>query len=278
MKIKQFFSYIKGKKNKGINDKYVLRLSEKYFKNNYFKELFKKDDKAILKNKKFNETVKRIRKELYKVYGVFQIKKQWKKDELIKGLEKVTNFNQIKNISLEILKLHTSSRERINDYNIIYSRIFKITKKPNIILDLACGLNPCSIVFIKPNINYFAYDISIGDVNFLNKYFEIIRRLGLNGRAFVSDITKNHKFKNANVCFLFKFLDLTKNRINFFKNLIENLNCDYLVVSFSKKTISLKNMKIVKRTWFVDLLRRLNLQFHELDFENEVFYVIRLNY
>ena len=271
-KNKELISFIKGKKNKGISDEYVLNILNKYSKD--FEELLSKNLEILMKNKVFKELVREIRTELYKVYGVFQVKRQGKKTDLIVKLENAKNLNEIKDISKELLKLHTSSRERLNEYDAIYSEIFKITK-PKIIIDLASGLNPCSLILNNFKGECYAYDISESDVNLLNKYFKIAKKYGINGRAYEVNLD-SFKFHKGDVCFLFKFLDLAENRKEFFVNLIKSLDCNYLVVSFSKKTISMKNMRNVKRKWFINLLSKLNLKYEVLDFENEIFYLIKL--
>ncbi len=275
-KLQKIISKIKGKKNLGIDDKYVIEILNKYLKNPKIKEIFKKDEKLIFRNKKFKLLVKKIRTDLYKVHGLYQVKNQFKKQELLNNLKKANNIGEIKKISKEILKQHTSSRERLDDYKKIYSEILKITK-PKIIIDLASGLNPCSIVLSNFKGNYYAYEISKDNVQFLNKYFKIIKNYRINGKAYTKDITKNFDFEKADVCFLFKFLDLLeKKRKPFLINLIKNLKCRYLVISFSKKTISLKNMKNIERSWFLKIIKDLNLQYRQLDFENELFYIIKL--
>ncbi len=265
---------IKGKKNFGIDDSYVSTILSKYLKNDYFNGLFKKDLDLIIKNKKFKQLTKEIRKQLYKNYGVFQIKKQSKKNKLLVELQKTENLDAIKKLSKEILKLHTSSRERLENYSKVYNLIFNITGKPKSILDLACGLNPCSIILSQFKGNYFAYDISKSDVDFLNNYFKEVSKFGIFGKARVRNIVDYFNYEKADVCFLFKFLDLANKRIIFFNNLIDNINCKYLVVSFSKKTISLKNMRNIERKWFVNLLGKINLNYERLDTENEIFYII----
>jgi len=274
-KIKKLISQIKGKKNIGVNDDYVFDLLSNFLKQNKFKELFEKDLKFIFRNKEFRKITKEIREELHRVYGVYQVKKQWKKEELLKNL-KNKDFEEIKYISREILKLHSSSRERLKDYEDVYEKIFNITGKPEIIIDLASGLNPCSLILINFKGKCFAYDVSESDVNFLNEYFKIIKKYSLDGKAIVKDIRKDFNFENGDIYFLFKFLDLINDKKNFFIKLISNLKCKYLVISFPKKTISLKNMKNVKRKWFIKLLEKNNLYYSLIDSQNELFYIIKL--
>lgn len=275
-KSQKLIERIKGKKNKGVNNKYVLRLTEEYFDNDYFKDLFKKDIKLILKNKKFNETVKKIRKELYKVYGVFQVKRQNKKNILLDKLKNTKNLNEVKEISKEILKLHSSTRERLNEYEKIYSSIFKITGKPKSIIDLGCGLNPVFSILMDFKGNYFGYDISSNDADFLNDYFKSVKGYGINGKAFATDIKKINKYPKSDVYFLLKTIDLFgRNKKKIFNDIINKANAKFIVVSFSKKTISMKDMKNFRRKWFDDILNKLKLEYELLDFENEYFYVIK---
>jgi 16S rRNA (guanine(1405)-N(7))-methyltransferase len=243
-KLNKIFSYVKGKKNSGISDDLLPR----YFDNNYFKDLFKKDLKIILKNRKFKDKIKEVRKELYKIHGVFQVKRQNQKNILLGRLKDAKDLNEIKEISKEILKLHSSTRERLNVYEKVYSSIFKIIGKPESIMDLGCGLNPVFFILIDFKGTCIGYDISSNDVTFLNNYFKGVKRYGVNGKAFVKDVKKFYNYPKSDVCLLLKTLDLFgSNKLKFFNNLIKNINTKYLVVSFSKKTISLKNMNNFRR-------------------------------
>ena len=274
-KIKKIISQIKGKKNIGINDNYIFKILAKFSEQNKFNDLFEKDLKFIFKNKEFRKITKEIRQELHRVYGVFQVKKQWKKEELLNNL-KNKKLEEVKYFSREILKLHSSSRERLNDYEEIYYKIFNITGKPQVIIDLASGLNPCSLILINFKGKCFTYEISENDVDFLNKYFKIVKKYGFDGRALIKNIKEDFNFENGDVCFLFKFFDLVENRQDFLNKLISHLNCKYLVISFSKKTISLKDMNKVERKWFIRLLEKNNLDYNLIDSQNELFYVIKL--
>lgn len=264
---------IKGKKNQGISNEFVFKILENYLQNDFYKQLFQKDEKLILRNKHFKKLVKEIRKDLYKSYGIYQSNKINRMPKLLENLKSTSNLNGIKEISKDILKLHTSSRERLDEYDILYSEIFKL--KPKIIIDLACGLNPCSLILANFKGKCFAYDIG-KEIEYLNLYFNIISKHGISGEAFLQNINLDFKFKKGDMCFLFKYLDLVKDRVNFLNNLINNLDCKYLIASFSKKTISLKNMNNPERKWFVNFLRKKCLNYKILDFENEVFYIIKL--
>ena len=125
-KIKNSISFIKGKKNQGISDEFVFQILNRYLQDKFFKELFEKEEKLILKNKHFKNLVKEIRKELYGFYGLYQSKKGNKKLSLLEDLKSALNLTKVKEISRNILKLHTSSRERLNDYENLYSEILKL--------------------------------------------------------------------------------------------------------------------------------------------------------
>jgi len=50
--------------------------------------------------------------------------------------------------------------------------------------------------------------------------------------------------------------------------------CKFVVVSFSKLTVSGKFMNFPYRGWIERMLERINFNFKILDFPNEVFYVV----
>ncbi len=87
--------------------------------------------------------------------------------------------------------------------------------------------------------------------------------------------TSFRKLPKADVCFMFKFLDpLEEKGHKLSEEIIKSLDCKYIVVSFSTKTISGRNMRYPYRGWIEKMLNRINIKFDRFNLENEVFYII----
>ena len=63
----------------------------------------------------------------------------------------------------------------------------------------------------EPLAKYFAYDIDDEDINFLNDYFDIMKKHGLKGKAAILNLknkSKVSKLPNSDIIFLFKVIDI----------------------------------------------------------------------
>lgn len=293
------------RKYKAVSKEIILTEIERYFKKNPEHERYK--DKKILSE---------IKSELHKIYGSFQKVSRRKRGEYFEELHRSVspklqnagrkvnpeNLSAIK----KILLTNKSAKERIEYYEDIYKKIFEITGEPKTIVDLGCGLNPFSFIFMnlghrsvsypqgtrtssRPKlrnagrkVNYYAYDIDDEDISFINEYFYLMKKK-ISGKAEILNLSSANekeiqKIPEADVCFMFKLADvLDRENHKQSEKIIKNLNSDYIVVSFSKKTLAGNKMNFPYRGWIEKMLERIGLEFNKIDFENEIFYVIKKN-
>lgn len=261
LKIKQ------SRKYKAVSKEIILTEIERYFKKNPEHERYK--DKKILSE---------IKSELHKIHGSFQKVSRRKRGEYFEELK--TNPENL-GIIKKILLTNRSTKERIEYYEDIYKKIFEITGKPKTIVDLGCGLNPFSFIFMNlERVSYFAYDIDEEDISFINEYFYLMKKI-ISGKAEILNLSLGNekdiqKIPPADICFMFKLADvLDRENHKQSEKIIKNLNSDYMVVSFSKKTLAGNEMNFPHRGWIEKMLERIDLKFEKIDFENEVFYVIK---
>jgi len=240
----------------------------------------------LKRNKHYKEFVKKIRKEFREIYGVFILAGYKNIDNYLKELEKAKNRTEKEKIINKILLLHQSSKERLSQYGEmcreIYGEIYKeifSTIKPKSILDLGCGLNPFSYIFI-PNykkIKFIASDLNEKDLLPIKEFFKLEK---IEGKTVPFDIIKDYKklkkFK-TDVCFLLKLLDsLETTKRNITREIIKNINSKYIIASFS--TMSLggkKEIKKERRTWFEKILKNNNYSYTTFEIENELFYIVK---
>ena len=245
---------IKNKKElQGITNSIVEQTLKKYLKKKRLKikDLNDKDKKIVIKE---------IRAELRDYVGRFQIKSNKKG---IKLLEQ----NKIRSI----LETHSSTKERLLHYKKLKSIIKKIN--PKSILDLACGLNPIATSNFNHQTIYYASDINEEDLNLVRLYF---KKNKIKGKTFIFDIKKNNikYLPKVDLCFILKTLDILKINSKQIENLLKNLKCKYIIVSFSTKTLSGKKMKHIRRPWLERILTNLTYSFNIFKTDNEIFYLI----
>ncbi|MBT3835667.1 hypothetical protein HOD05_03610 [Candidatus Woesearchaeota archaeon] len=265
--MQQLILTIKQKKElKDISDDFVKDYLKKYKKTHNIKTL-----PTNSKSKDFKLIVKDIRAELRKVYGLFRNKDNAKlRNELINNVDQ-------KDIHIEILETHASTKERLPFYKDLYTQIFNITKKPKTILDLGCGINPFSISFMGHKPTYYAYDINKEEITNINKYF---KQHAIKGNAELLDISKTTKVSllpKADVAFLFKvsaILDKGKGHKKT-EEIIDAIPSTYVVVSFPTLTMSGKPMTAPRRSWMEWLCKRRNWDYSIIEFKNEIYYVLK---
>jgi len=94
--------------------------------------------RELVRRKTAKEVDKNARRVLHQMTGAFMTRQQLKKGEAFMRAYAEGDRDALG----EALKLHASTRERLNGIDDFYRQLFEITGKPNRILDLACGLNP----------------------------------------------------------------------------------------------------------------------------------------
>ena len=254
--MKELIIKIKKKKElQGLSDNFVKDILQEYLTKRNIREIKGKKSEKIV--------IKIIRAELRKYAGRYQYK------------TKINRFNLLKKGRIkEILKTHTSTKERIESK--AYPKLIKIINKlnPNSILDLGCGLNPLAIANkLNKNVKYYTCDIKEDELKLLSEFF---KKEKIKGKVFYADLRKENKFPKTDLCLLLKILDIIEPKGHrLAEKIVKNLKCRNIIVSFSTKTLSGRPMKYTKREWLEKFLIRLNYSFKILKTNNEIFYTIQ---
>lgn len=262
----EFLNQVKqNKKYKSIADEIIIEEIKNYLRENEIDKISRRD-------------IKLVRSQLHKSYASFQTRKKSKIQDYLDELK--DNPKDI-NTTNKLLSITLSTKERLNNYSHIYKKIFNITGKPDIIIDLGSGLNPFSYLFMNlSSLIYYSYDVDEQDIIYLNQYYKIMKSVGLNGKAQILNILDVEKIKNlpsSDIIFLFKVIDiLDKNDHKTSEGLIKVLinKTKFLVASFATKTFTRKKMNYPNRKWFELMLNRNNLNFQIIFTDNEIFYII----
>ena len=100
----------------------------------------------------------------------------------------------------------------------------------------------------------------------------------IKGKVFAFNLLKDDysKLPKADICFLFKVLEsLESIRKNISKEILKEINAKWIIVSFSKRSITGKLIRKKGRSWLKRMLAELNYDYQTLDIGDEIFYVIR---
>ena len=164
--------------------------------------------------------------------------------------------------------MHKSTKERLNDYELVKKIISSLN--PKSVLDLGCGLNPLAIATSK--IFYHAYDIKSEDLEIVKLFFE---KNKISGDIHHADIRAVNNFPQVDLCLMFKLLDILGNdKSEIAESLIKKINAKYFIISFATRTLSGKSMNRPYRRWFEKVTHKLNLSYKIERTNQELFYII----
>lgn len=221
-----------------------------------------------------------IKRQLHQIWGAYWdgIPNYNKILEYIKENTRNGNINP-REIIKPILSLHSSTKERIEDLDNFFLKIFEVTGIPNTIIDYACGLNPLTIFWmgLKNDSIYKAYDIDVKEVEFINKVFNLILPECMT-EVRVGNLLSFNEFENADVVFLFKTLQvLEQQRKGSALEVLKKINAKFITVSFPTKSIGGKNkrMKDFYSDWFKGLIEGEFEIVKEISFTNEMVFIVQ---
>lgn len=238
----------------GLASPIVLEALEKQMKKLGIKKEFIKS----LRKPEIKILMKETRAELRRYSGRFSSSKKEKNDLLEK--------NDINSL----LKTHSSTKERLDEYEKIKTLIINLNVHS--ILDIGCGLNPLAIA--GKNTEYYALDIKEDEIKIVNRFF---KENNIKGRAFFYDIRKieRKELPKVDLCLIFKLFDvIEKNNHKIAEKIVQNIRCKYILISFPTKTLSGAPMNHPQRGWIERMLPRLHFSFSSFKTKNEIFYLV----
>lgn len=222
--------------------------------------------------------VKEMRAHLRKIYGLFR---QEDISHITTLVDELPLSSQPEKIISQILQLHSSTKER--EYHLFWKKLFALTNNPKTILDLGCGVHPFSLWYVKDlSLQYHAHDLSTEEISLLQKFFSFLQRCNkkFQGEAHILDILNPQvlaHLPSVDLALLLKMTDVLDRGKGHKKTeeIITSLPAKYVVVSFSTKTMSGKEMTAPERKWMHWLCQRLHYTYEIFTLNNELFYVIK---
>ena len=179
-------------------------------------------------------------------------------------------------ICLQLLGSHTSTRERIPFMEDFYRQLFAYTGKPQVILDLACGLNPFAIPWmdLSAGVQYFAYDIHQPRVQLINIF---LQGWGLNPLASQQDILVEPPRIRTDTAFFFKEAHRFEQRQHGCNRAFwQALDVKYLLVSLPTRNLTGQHSLLERQRSLVKTtLKGLDWKVEELIFQDEIVFCIQ---
>jgi 16S rRNA (guanine(1405)-N(7))-methyltransferase len=229
------------------------------------------------KRTSFKEAVKSTRNKLHQVGGLF-FERKVEYQAAWAGLVEAERQegSALRDQARHIMGWHTSTRERLPILAEFYQQIMERLPSPKVVLDVACGLNPCALPWMSlpSGVKYFAYDIYADLVDFVER---VIGLYGYSGGAKVRDVVHDPPSRSADLALVLKSLPcLEQIEQGAARNLLIELQARHLVVSYPVQGVGGrgKGMAVNYQAQFEDTIAGLGWSVQRLEYETELVFLI----
>lgn len=184
---------------------------------------------------------------------------------------------QVRAVCTDLLRIHDSTRERLELLDTFYPAIWAITGTPQTVLDIACGLNPLAApwMHLPQNPTFYAYEIHTPRVDLINHYFTLA---GIGGAAKVQDILVDYPTESGDVALLLKEIHrMEKRRKGIVLPLLDALDVSWIVITSPTRSRSGFGVIDTYREQVHGMLaeRPAWTLVEEIEFHNELVYCVR---
>jgi 16S rRNA (guanine(1405)-N(7))-methyltransferase len=221
--------------------------------------------------------LKETKGRLHQVYSAFEREIDY--EAAYRRLEtaySTASGSAVEAVCRELLRRHSSTRERLSILDDFYAEIWAVTGVPLILLDLGCGLNPLTLPWMDLPVGarLFAFDIDAARVTFLNRYFDLV---GMPTLATWQDILCRPPGIEADVALLLKTSpSLERQEKGSTLRLLQALQVPFVAVSFSVKSLGgrEKGMAAHYEREFLSTVAGQPWRVRRLAFETELVFVV----
>lgn len=244
-----------------------------------------KDIKRLYKNKILKEFIKKLRKKVYfdlrNYYGGEDKKKEKKLSKLVHDL---ANSKDSKNKTLDqILKIHTSTRERLEYIDSFNEQIFKFIAHSKTILDIGGGIYPLMFNFEAFNLNkYFLIEKDKKAAEIVKTFKSSYEIEGLNVE---NKIVEKVDFKmlgfsqanKADVAFMFKFITVASRRDRRIQDVLAKIPAKlFIITSPTEALIRKQSIKSREKKELLSFTKLLGGEIvGEINIPNEFGFVVK---
>lgn len=190
-------------------------------------------------------------------------------------LPHAVNSPELQAWCLHVMEAHSSTRERIPILGEFYRTIFEVTGTPRSILDLACGLNPFSLPWMRLDLEteYYAFDLHQPRIRLIDAF---LQHIGYNGAGIHSDILVQTLEQKADIAFFFKEAHRFEQRqhgVN--RAFFRSIPARFLLVSLPTANLTGRRSMLEQDRYLIDqAVSGLDWKVQEILFENEIVFCI----
>lgn len=175
-----------------------------------------------------------------------------------------------------VLRLHSSTAERLPYYREFYRGVFAATGTPGSVMDIGCGLAPFSLPYmgLPSRIRYIAIDI---DSLLIHRVNDFLLTAGYGPCARVQDVIVSPPADEVDVAFALKLLPVLEQQVKGCSlPILTRLNARRLVVSFPLRSLSgrRKGMPSHYREQYEGMLAGEFRMLEEFELPNELVYIM----
>jgi len=234
--------------------------------------------RELQKRRNFKEAVKQTRSKLHQVGVAYQEGgmeyARWQ--QALDGLSTDLRHEELRDFCRRVMVSHASTRERLPILEEFYQQVFAQLPPIRTVLDVACGLNPLCLPWMKLDEKpvYYASDIYEDMVGFINHF---LAHIGVSGGAQICDLTAGVPEVEVDLALILKTLPcLEQLDKSITPRLLQGLRAKYLVVSFPAQSLGgrSKGMPQFYQTQFLKQVESLPFKVSSLTFKTELAFLL----
>jgi 16S rRNA (guanine(1405)-N(7))-methyltransferase len=225
--------------------------------------------------------IKSTKNKLHQISGAYFLTKPkyevWL--EKLRGAKNSGNDGLFRKTCAEIMRYHSSTRDRLDILDEFYARIFALLPPVNLIMDVACGFHPLAIPWmpLPRNVEYYAYDVYTDLIDFLNEFISMV---DVRGCAEARDVTQHIPDAKADLAYVLNTVPcLEQIEKSAGLTVLESLDADFVLVSFPVRSLcgKEKSMREHYENMFNKTTEKKNWSIRKLEFAPELVFLIAKN-
>jgi 16S rRNA (guanine(1405)-N(7))-methyltransferase len=236
--------------------------------------------KELSIRRNYKEAIKATKKKMHQIGGAY-FEARIPYTRAIEELTHVKNGNKddFSRVCKELMRLHASTKERIEILEEFYTTTLGAIQPIRVVLDIACGLNPLAIPWmpLDEGATYYAYDIYKDMLEFIQAFMRI---LGIDGYVEMRDVTQSPPTQKADVALILKTLPcLEQVDKTAGLRLLENVKANHVLVSFPVHSLGgwSKGMVANYEQRFSELIQAKPWTVQRFTFATELVFLIKKN-
>ncbi|HEX6873961.1 MAG TPA: hypothetical protein VF163_22910 [Micromonosporaceae bacterium] len=183
-----------------------------------------------------NQALKYARRKLHQAYGAFAARTP---ASAVRAFGRACREPgaDVRAAALIAMRAHASAAERIAWLEPFYAQVAAWCGEPGSVADLACGLNPLAIAWMRlpPHARYWCCDV---DTELSSALTEVADLFPVRLTATTCDLTAPAPIRAATALLLKTFTTVEQQVAGASREILLNLTCDHVIVTLPRRSLS----------------------------------------